>query len=123
MFFKKINNADLWEKIQKLRTILKSENDFKERICWRCSKELNIYDFLSDNLDYSAQDIIELWQNPYLEFHCCTCFKDLKIKLLEDIERDLRIRLCSNCNFPIDIYKFSKIFCKAGIYLRLILPA
>lgn len=109
MFFKKLNNSELWEKIQQLRTIIKHLPDFKERACWNCGKDLNIYDFLSDNLEYDAIGIMDLWQNSILEFHCCECFKDLKIAELMQIERDLKHRKCGYCNKTLELYRFSKV--------------
>jgi hypothetical protein len=108
LFFKKLNNADLWDKIQKLRDLIKIENDFKKRTCWNCRKELNIYDFLSDNVNFTPEYILRLWQAPILEFHCCECFRYLKIHELKKIEMVLKERNCLYCETPIDIYKFSK---------------
>lgn len=111
MFFKKFNNAVLWRKIERLRTLIKKEENFKTRSCWKCSKDLNIYDFLSDNyMDYSAEELLALWQNPLLEFHCCECFKHLKRNELEDIANILRVRKCADCEKELDIYKFSKAY-------------
>ena len=108
MFFKKINNAELWDKIQNVRELIRKTPDFKRRVCWKCGKDLNIYDFLSDNLEYDALGIFELWQNSLLEFHCCDCFKELKINDLRRIERDLKTRKCGYCNAVIDLYKFAR---------------
>ena len=98
MFLKKLNNADLWAKIQKLRVLIKLEKDFKQKSCWNCNKELNIYDFMSDNINFSPEYLLELWQSPILEYHCCECFKYLKIHELKKIERELSVRSCLNCN-------------------------
>lgn len=108
MFFKKLNNAGLWDKIQKLRELVKTEKYFKKRTCWNCGKDLNIYDFLSDNVDFTAEYILKLWQTPILEFHCCECFRYLTIHELKEIEQELDKRKCLYCESPIDIYKFSK---------------
>jgi hypothetical protein len=108
MFFKKLNNAGLWDKIQKLRELIKGEKNFKKRVCWNCKKDLNIYDFLSDNTNFSPEYILRLWQTPFLEFHCCECFRYLKIHELKKIEHELKERKCLYCETPIDIYKFSK---------------
>ena len=108
MYYRKLNNAAMWKKIQKLREFIKLEHNFKERVCWECSKDLNIYDFLSDNVDFTPEYILKLWQTPILEFHCCECFRNLKIDELKTIEQELPIRICLNCNALIDIYKFSK---------------
>ena len=107
MFLKKLNNADLWAKIQKLRVLIKLEKDFKQKSCWNCNKELNIYDFMSDNINFSPEYLLELWQSPILEYHCCECFKYLKIHELKKIERELSVRSCLNCNKELDIYGFS----------------
>ena len=109
MYYRKLNNAEMWDKIQKLRYLIKLESHFKERSCWKCSKDLNIYDFLSDNVDFSPEYILKLWQTPILEFHCCDCFKNLKIDELKKIEQELKSRVCLHCNTPMDIYKFSKV--------------
>lgn len=115
MFFKKLNNAELWSKIQELRELIKIESQFKQRICWKCKKELNIYDFLSDNLEYDAVGIMKFWQNPMLEFHCCECFKELKIDEITRIERDLKFRNCGFCNKSIELYRYAK----ANNYLKI----
>ncbi len=109
MFFKKINNAALWDKIRKLREMIKLEKYFKKRACWNCKKDLNIYDFISDNVNFTPEYILKLWQTPILQFHCCECFKYLKIHELKKIEQELNIRECLFCKIPIDLYKFTKI--------------
>jgi hypothetical protein len=98
MFNKKINNAVLWDKIQKLRELIKLETEFKERICWNCGKDLNIYDFMSDNVYYTPEYILRLWQASVLQFHCCECFKNLKMDELKSIEQELGKRYCFFCN-------------------------
>ena len=108
MFFRKINNAQLWEKIQKLRLFIKVIENFKIRECYSCGKSLNIFDFLSDNLEFSPEYVLKLWQNPILEFHCCECFKYLKIDEMKKIENILEKRRCEFCKKPIDLYKYSK---------------
>jgi hypothetical protein len=108
MYYKKLNNGAMWKNIQILRGLIKLEPNFKERVCWNCNKDLNIYDFLSDNVDFTPEYILKLWQTPILEFHCCECFKNLKIDELEKIEQELPTRICLNCHAVIDIYKFSK---------------
>ncbi len=108
MYYKKLNNAAMWDKIQKLRKLIRLVTNFNERTCWICKKELNIYDFLSDNVGLEPVYILKLWQTPILEFHCCECFKDLKIGELKKIEQELPTRICLNCNALMDIYKFSK---------------
>jgi NAD-dependent SIR2 family protein deacetylase len=115
IFFGKINNAQLWDKIQKLRELIKAEKDFKKRVCWKCGKDLNIYDFLSDNVEYSAAKILQLWQSNLLEFHCCECFKSLKSHEIRQIERVLSTRSCSYCDSPIGL----RAFIKQNNYLKL----
>ena len=108
MFFRKINNAQLWEKIQKLRFYIKTLEDFKKRVCYGCGKSLNIFDFLSDNLEFSPEYVLKLWQNPLLEFHCCECFKYLKIDEMKKIEALQDSRTCEFCGSQIDLYRYSK---------------
>ena len=109
MFLKKLNNAGLWDKIQKLRELIKVEKYFQKRTCWNCGKDLNIYDFLSDNVNFTPEYILKLWQSSILEFHCCECFRYLKIHEFKRIEQELNERKCLFCEASIDIYKFSKI--------------
>ncbi|TXT63199.1 MAG: hypothetical protein BAJALOKI1v1_770017 [Promethearchaeota archaeon] len=109
MFFRKLNNQELWDKINQLRTTIRTTEDFKKRVCWQCGKELNIYDFLSDNIEYSAAQIFKLWQSPLLEFHCCDCFKLLKKNKLQAIADQQKTRECNYCNNEIDIYRYAKI--------------
>jgi len=116
LFLKKLNNARLWDKIQKLRELIKAEKYFKKRTCWNCSKDLNIYDFLSDNVDFTPEYILKLWQTSILEFHCCDCFRYLKIHELKKIEQELDKRECLFCKTPMDIYKFSKFHNYLKIY-------
>ncbi len=111
-----MNNATLWDKIQKLRELIKLETDFKKRVCWNCSKDLNIYDFMSDNAFFSPEYIMRLWQTSILEFHFCECFKNLKREELENIEKELDKINCLFCNKPMDIYQFSKINNDLKIY-------
>ncbi|MFW9821840.1 MAG: hypothetical protein ACFFE4_02835 [Candidatus Thorarchaeota archaeon] len=108
MYYRKLNNAAMWRKIQKLRDLIKLTFNFKERTCWTCGRDLNIYDFLSDNTNFTPEYILKLWQTPILEFHCCECFRNLKSDELKKIEQELPTRICLNCNALIDIKKFSK---------------
>ncbi len=108
MFYKKLNNSDLWKKIQTLRGLIKEQKNFKKRVCWKCKKDLNVFDFLSDNLEYTAGYILNLWQNELFEFHCCSCFKYLKREELMMIERELKSRTCFHCDKTLDIFAFSK---------------
>jgi len=108
MFFRKINNAALWDKIKKLREYKRIlDEKFNKRVCFNCNKALNIYDFLSDNLEFSPEYILKLWQAPVIEFHCCECFKYMKIHELKEIERKLEFRSCKYCNKSIDLYRYT----------------
>ena len=109
MYFRKINNRELWDKIQRLRVLVKYEPEFKERTCWKCGQRLNIYDFLSDNIKFTPEYILKLWQASELEFHCCECFKALKITEIEKIEQEKSERSCFYCNTSMDVYKYSKL--------------
>jgi len=102
----------MWKKIQELRELIKqkeSAGSFKERKCWRCGKKLNIYDFLSDNIEFSAEQILSLWQSNILEFHCCDCFKLLKNDELENLARKKQNRFCAFCKKEFDVYWYSKL--------------
>lgn len=59
-------------------------------------------------MEFTPEYILRLWQLSILEFHCCECFKELKINEIEKIEKQLQFRYCSNCNTSIDIYNFSR---------------
>jgi len=107
MFERKINNAELWLKIRKLRELINQTPNFKKRACFECGKDLNIYDFLSDNLEFTAGYVLDMWQNALFEFFCCECFKILKKDEIMLIEKEIKTRYCSNCNIPINIFKFS----------------
>lgn len=108
MLYKKLNNSNLWKKIIELREMLKTQDNFKSRTCWHCKKELNIFDFLSDNLDYLTDEILKLWQNSILEFYCCDYFKKIKIEELAGNERLNRTRLCSSCRRPLTLEEFAR---------------
>ncbi|MFX0175556.1 MAG: hypothetical protein ACFE85_04915 [Candidatus Hodarchaeota archaeon] len=92
-----------------MRELIKLETNFKKRFCWNCGKDLNIYDFISDNINFTPEYILKLWQASILEFHCCECFRNLKKNELEEIEKILATRYCEFCKKSIDVYKFSKI--------------
>ena len=111
MYYRKLNNAAMWKNIQKLRDLIKAEKYFRRRSCWNsnCKKSLNVYDFLSDNLNLTPEYILKLWQNPILQFHCCECFKYLKIHELKKIEKECESRECLFCKKTMDLYKFSKL--------------
>ncbi|MBD3340776.1 MAG: hypothetical protein GF353_16835 [Candidatus Lokiarchaeota archaeon] len=64
---------------------------------------------MSDNLEFTAGYILDLWQNNLYEFFCCDCFKGLKKQEMEVIERELKYRSCLYCDKTIDIYEFSKL--------------
>ncbi len=115
MFFRKLNNPDLWKKIQQLRELIKLEKDFKTRKCWSCGKELNIYDFISDNIEFTPEYTLKLWQSNLLEFHCCECFKNLKSDELKKIEQQLEKRECSYCKHAINLFNYSK----ENLYLKI----
>ncbi|MFX1238114.1 MAG: hypothetical protein ACFFAS_09515 [Promethearchaeota archaeon] len=108
MFFRKLNNSKLWKNIKILRRQVQDTENFVERECYSCGKALNIYDFLSDNLELTPDHVLTLWQSPVLEFHCCECFKYLKYQELKTIEELVDKRECSFCDQSIDLYKFAK---------------
>ncbi len=99
----------MWKKITKLRERIQKETNFRKRTCWKCGKDLNIYDFLSDNTEFSVDYIIKLWQHTLLEFHCCECFKDLKWGELRSVADQLKYRYCQYCNKVMDLFTFSKV--------------
>ncbi|MFX1315865.1 MAG: hypothetical protein ACFE9T_08380 [Promethearchaeota archaeon] len=110
MLLKKLNNGTLWNKIQKLREIIKSIDNFKERKCWKCGRELNVYDFLSDNVELTLEYLLKLWQTDLIEFHCCECFKNLKIQELEKFYSQISTRNCLFCKKALNIYEYSKYY-------------
>ncbi|TFF85352.1 MAG: hypothetical protein EU551_04230 [Promethearchaeota archaeon] len=63
---------------------------------------------MSDNVEYSPEEILNLWQSKYLEFHCCECFKSLKSHEIREIEEILKTRQCSYCGSPIELHNFIK---------------
>jgi uncharacterized CHY-type Zn-finger protein len=71
---------------------------------------------MSDNVSFSPEYIIKLWQTPILEFYCFDCFRDLKRDELEKIEVELAERKCLYCGRTINIYQFSKIYNYLKIY-------
>jgi NAD-dependent SIR2 family protein deacetylase len=102
----------MWKKIQELRELIKQKENsgiFKERKCWSCGSDLNIYDFLSDNIEFSAKQILSLWQSTILEFHCCECFKMLKSSELEELQRKMKTRSCAFCNKEFDVFWYNKL--------------
>ncbi len=48
------------------------------RKCWNCSRPLYFSEFSSTNASLSKERLVELWENPHLEFYCCNCFKNLE---------------------------------------------
>lgn len=51
------------------------------RKCWKCERPLYFYEFSNSNLRLSEERLKKLWENSYLEFFCCSCFKKLKNNL------------------------------------------
>ena len=49
------------------------------RKCFLCNRLIPFQVFCSKNPSFSDIKIIELWTNPYLEFSCCSCIKEIKI--------------------------------------------
>ncbi len=110
MLFRKLNNATLWEKINKLRALIKTLDNFKKRTCWNCGYELNIYDFLSSNIEFSPEYLLKLWQTPFIELKCCNCFKDVKLQELERMHNLVPDRTCEYCGKVINIYQYSRYY-------------
>jgi len=48
------------------------------RKCWSCNKALYFYEFCDSNNEISEERLTELWENSYLQFFCCECYKNLK---------------------------------------------
>jgi len=60
-----------------------SEDSIKERVCWECGAKLNFWDYCSEFKDDKLEKMIKLWQNDYIEFYCCKCFKIKKSETLK----------------------------------------
>ncbi len=58
----------------------KSKKTLKMRRCWRCKIFLNHNDLIRENYPMKPKRLIELWENPYIEFYCCSCYHELRLK-------------------------------------------
>jgi hypothetical protein len=48
------------------------------RKCYKCGRTLLFHEFYdSNNKNFSEDRLFKLWESPYLQFYCCTCYKDL----------------------------------------------
>ncbi|MFX1316647.1 MAG: Rab family GTPase [Promethearchaeota archaeon] len=45
------------------------------RNCWHCGQNLYFSEFSLSNPTLNKERLIKLWENKYLEFFCCKCFK------------------------------------------------
>jgi tetratricopeptide (TPR) repeat protein len=59
-----------------------------DKYCWRCKKPLDFEEFNEVNLNLPEEKVLELWNNPLLQFFCCDCYITL-------IRRDVK-RILSN---------------------------
>jgi len=64
--------------------------NISEKYFCGCKKRLNFDEFKEVNLSFDEDKLIELWDNPSLQFFCCGCYTKL-------IRRDVK-RLLSDQN-------------------------
>ena len=48
----------------------------KERYCFECGKILTWTNFMFKNYPYGQEYLESLWETDYIEFYCCSCFKN-----------------------------------------------
>lgn len=66
---------------EKIQEPLPEPHEKLIRKCWRCGRALFFYEFCdSNNQNYDEERLLELWESPYLQFYCCSCFKELESK-------------------------------------------
>ncbi|MEJ2277145.1 MAG: GTP-binding protein [Candidatus Lokiarchaeota archaeon] len=46
------------------------------RKCWECKRTLFFSEFSSTNSSISKERLINLWESNYIEFLCCSCYKN-----------------------------------------------
>ena len=72
-----------------------------EKYCWRCKKRFDFDEFKEVNLSFDEDKLIELWNNPSLQFFCCGCYTKLirrDVKRLLSDENEFEQALKSNFN-------------------------
>lgn len=53
------------------------------RKCFACGKSLFYHEFSDSNRKtYDEERLLELWESPYLQFYCCSCYKELNQKVI-----------------------------------------
>ena len=52
--------------------------DYELRQCWSCKKSLDFNGFKIINASLPKDKLIQLWESPYLQFFCCSCYKDIR---------------------------------------------
>ncbi|MFX1257247.1 MAG: Rab family GTPase [Promethearchaeota archaeon] len=46
------------------------------RKCWNCDRTIYFYEFHDTNSRLISEErLLELWENPIIQFYCCSCFK------------------------------------------------
>ena len=67
-----------------------SKPEFRKRNCFNCKRTINIGDFYLKNKTIPEERLIELWENPRIEYYCCLCFDDLvKTETVQKIKQGL----------------------------------
>ena len=91
-----------------------------EKYCWRCRKRLDFEEFKEVNLSLEIDKLIELWDNPNLQYFCCGCYtklvrRDVKRLLSDQNEYEQALK----SNFNPTVWRRLAIICyDTGDYKR-----
>jgi len=91
-----------------------------EKYCWRCRKRLDFEEFKEVNLSLEIDKLIELWDNPSLQYFCCGCYtklvrRDVKRLLSDQNEYEQALK----SNFNPTVWRRLAIICyDTGDYKR-----
>ncbi len=51
-------------------------NEFSTKKCWNCKRILHFCEFSSSNSGLNRERLINLWESPYIQLYCCSCYKE-----------------------------------------------
>ncbi|MFX1409289.1 MAG: Rab family GTPase [Promethearchaeota archaeon] len=76
-----INKVELHSYKEALKEKVKNPiYEFSQKLlrkCWHCKQNLYFSEFSLSNPTLNKERLTKLWENEYLEFFCCKCFKKL----------------------------------------------
>jgi hypothetical protein len=57
---------------------LRFSDPYGTKKCWKCRAVMNFHDFVKINPQYTKEYLLQIWNDPKVELHCCSCYEKVK---------------------------------------------